>query len=89
MYVKNKFLDFLNSLIDRILINGLWFVLAQCSMTQNILTTFNNKQYKNEMPASCYQVLAQDCTPDLKFMVLLKKDEFAEQNHMNVKIADL
>ncbi|XP_048107993.1 LOW QUALITY PROTEIN: vitellogenin-like [Alosa alosa] len=62
---------------------------AQCSMIQDTLTTFNNRKYKNEMPISCYQVLAQDCTPELKFMVLLKKDEVTAQNHMNVKIADM
>lgn len=40
------------------------------------------------MPLSCYQVLAQDCTDELKFMVLLKKDHI-EQNHINVKVADM
>lgn len=40
------------------------------------------------MPLSCYQVLAQDCTNELKFMVLLKKDHI-DQNHINVKIADM
>ena len=40
------------------------------------------------MPLSCYHVLAQDCTEELKFIVLLKKDH-AEQKHINVKIADM
>lgn len=40
------------------------------------------------MPVSCYQVLAKDCTNEMKFMVLLKKDQ-TEQNHINVKIADM
>ncbi|XP_034085808.1 vitellogenin-1-like [Gymnodraco acuticeps] len=61
---------------------------AECSFANNVLTTFNNKRYKNEMPQSCYQVLAQDCTKELKFMVLLKKDN-VEQNYINVKIADI
>lgn len=63
--------------------------LAQCSMDQDAVTTFNNRRYNNEMPISCYQVLAQDCTPELKFMVLLKKDEESEQNHLNIKLADM
>ncbi|XP_040895473.1 vitellogenin-like [Toxotes jaculatrix] len=61
---------------------------AECSFARDMLTTFNNRKYKNEMPLSCYQVLAQDCTDELKFMVLLKKDHI-EQNHINVKIADI
>ncbi|XP_070764345.1 vitellogenin-1-like [Enoplosus armatus] len=61
---------------------------AECSFTRDTLTTFNSRRYKNEMPLSCYQVLAQDCTDELKFMVLLKKDHI-EQNHINVKIADI
>lgn len=52
------------------------------------MTTFNNRRYKNVGPLSCYQVLAQDCTDELKFMVLLKKDHL-DQNHVNVKIADM
>ncbi|XP_074524846.1 vitellogenin-1-like isoform X3 [Halichoeres trimaculatus] len=61
---------------------------AECSFERETLTTFNNRRYRNEMPLSCYQVLAQDCTDELKFMVLLKKDHI-EQNHINVKIADI
>ncbi|GLD50056.1 vitellogenin-like isoform X1 [Lates japonicus] len=61
---------------------------AECSFAMDTVTTFNNRRYKNEMPLSCYQVLAQDCTDELKFMVLLKKDHI-EQNHINVKIADI
>uniref|UniRef100_A0A4W6FB35 Uncharacterized protein n=1 Tax=Lates calcarifer TaxID=8187 RepID=A0A4W6FB35_LATCA len=61
---------------------------AECSFAMDTVTTFNNRRYKNEMLLSCYQVLAQDCTDELKFMVLLKKDHI-EQNHINVKIADI
>ncbi|XP_045904896.1 LOW QUALITY PROTEIN: vitellogenin-like [Micropterus dolomieu] len=61
---------------------------AECSFNKNILTTFNGRKYKNEMPLSCYQVLAQDCTDELKFMVLLKKDHI-EQNQINVKLANI
>ncbi|XP_031719924.1 LOW QUALITY PROTEIN: vitellogenin 2 [Anarrhichthys ocellatus] len=61
---------------------------AKCSLVKDTLTTFNNRRYKNQMPLSCYQVLAHDCTDELKFMVLLKKGHI-EQNHINVKIADI
>ncbi|XP_076582006.1 vitellogenin-2-like isoform X4 [Chaetodon auriga] len=62
---------------------------AECAMVKDIVTTFNNRKYKNEMPHSCYQVLAQDCTPELKFIVLLKRDQTQEQNQINVKIANI
>ncbi|XP_061095840.1 vitellogenin-like isoform X1 [Conger conger] len=62
---------------------------VQCSLANDILTTFNNRRYKNEMPISCYQVLAQDCTPELKFMVLMKKDPVSEQHHITVKLDDM
>nr|AWI62945.1 VtgAa [Scophthalmus maximus] len=61
---------------------------AECSFVRDTLTTFNSRRYRNEIPLSCYQVLAQDCTDELKFMVLLKRDHI-EQNHINVKIADI
>ncbi|XP_060933408.1 vitellogenin-1-like [Limanda limanda] len=61
---------------------------AECSFARDTLTTFNKRTYRTEFPLSCYQVLAQDCTDELKFMVLLKKDNI-EQNHINVKIADI
>lgn len=53
-----------------------------------MVTTFNSRRFKNEMPVSCYQVLAKDGTKEMKFMVLLKKDH-NEQNHITVKIADM
>ncbi|KAI7791431.1 putative vitellogenin [Triplophysa rosa] len=62
---------------------------AQCSMDHDTVTPFNNRMYKNEMPISFYQVLVQDCSPELKCMVLLKKDEESEQNHLNIKLADM
>ncbi|XP_063057820.1 vitellogenin-like isoform X3 [Engraulis encrasicolus] len=62
---------------------------VQCSLVQNKLTTFNSRTYQLQTPAACYQVLAQDCSSELKFTVLLKKDQLTEQNHINVKIADV
>ena len=56
-------------------------------MVGNTLTTFNNRKYKSDMPLSCYQVVAQDYTQELKFTVLLKKDN--DQNHISVKIFDM
>ncbi|XP_041647048.1 vitellogenin-2-like isoform X8 [Cheilinus undulatus] len=62
---------------------------AECTMVNNRLVTFNNRKYKNEMPHSCYQVLAQDCTSELKFIVLLKRDHTQEQNLISVKVANI
>ncbi|KAL1006283.1 hypothetical protein UPYG_G00070230 [Umbra pygmaea] len=80
--------------IDNNMVNQIQYLFAeatsaQCSMDKDTLTTFNNRRFKNEMPLSCYQVLAQDSTSELKFIVLLKKDQSSEQNHINVKISDM
>ncbi|XP_075341558.1 vitellogenin-1-like [Odontesthes bonariensis] len=61
---------------------------AECLSINDSLTTFNNRTYENKMVPSCYQVLAQDSTEELKFIVLHKRDS-KEQNHINAKIADI
>lgn len=63
--------------------------LAECSVINDTLTTFNNKKSKNEVPHSCYQVLAEDCTPELKFIVMLRKDQIQDQDQINIKISDM
>ena len=65
------------------------FFTAQCTSTHDMLTTFNNRRFRNEVPLSCYQVLAQDCTSELKFIVLMKKDRITEQKHLSVKLSDM
>nr|ADZ57173.1 vitellogenin Ab [Morone saxatilis] len=62
---------------------------AECTMVRDKLITFNNKKFKNEMPHSCYQVLAQDCSHELKFIVLLRRDQTLDQNLINVKIENI
>ncbi|KAK7889452.1 hypothetical protein WMY93_025012 [Mugilogobius chulae] len=59
--------------------NNLHYLLEKttgpiCRFERGQLTTFSNKRYENYMPDSCFQVLAQDCTSSLNFIVLLKKD---------------
>nr|ADI52871.1 vitellogenin [Acheilognathus yamatsutae] len=63
------------------------YTTAQCSMMQDTISTFNNRKYKNRMPNTCYQVLAQDCTSEPKFDVVLKTNEQSEENRLNVKLA--
>uniref|UniRef100_A0A8C3AJW8 Phosvitin n=1 Tax=Cyclopterus lumpus TaxID=8103 RepID=A0A8C3AJW8_CYCLU len=53
------------------------------------LTTFNNNELRVEVPQSCFQVLAQDCTEQLKFIVMLKRDEVKKQNQIHVEIENL
>lgn len=53
-----------------------------------MLTTFNDIKYKPRIPLSCDQVLAQDCTDELKFIVLMRSDH-VERKHINVKISDM
>lgn len=62
---------------------------AECTVHNDKIVTFNNWIIKAELPHSCNQVLAQDCSQELKFLVLLKRDEVQRQNLVNVKIADL
>lgn len=58
-------------------------------MLKDKIITFNNGSIKPELPHSCAQVLVQDCSKDLKFLVLLKRDNAQDQNQINIKIADL
>lgn len=62
------------------------FFPAECSFSRGTLTTFNKRRHNIPTFLSCPQILAQDCTDELKFIVLLKKDE-GEQPSVNVKIA--
>lgn len=65
------------------------YIPAKCTVAQDTVVTFNNKQYRSEMPHICNQVLAQDCTSEHKFLVLLKRDLILNQNDINVLVADL
>ncbi|MEQ2219118.1 hypothetical protein XENOCAPTIV_012865 [Xenoophorus captivus] len=77
-----------DEVIDRIHFMVSKAVAAECSFSEDTLYTFNNRSYKDKMPSSCYKVAAQDCTDELKFMVLLRKDS-SEQHHINVKISEI
>ncbi|KAM8874646.1 vitellogenin-2-like [Spinachia spinachia] len=59
---------------------------AECSMVKDTLTTFNKREHRIEMPHSCFQVMAQDCTDELKYIVLLKRDETQKEKWVHVKI---
>uniref|UniRef100_A0A672JK11 Uncharacterized protein n=1 Tax=Salarias fasciatus TaxID=181472 RepID=A0A672JK11_SALFA len=48
--------------------------------------TFNGNSFSSDIPHLCPQILSQDCTAELKFMVLLKKDQATNQYEVNVKI---
>ncbi|XP_068447342.1 vitellogenin-2-like [Clinocottus analis] len=62
---------------------------ALCVMYRDTLITFNKRKVRMNMPDSCFQMLAQDCTPELKFIVLLKRDQKKNQNQIYVRIANL
>ncbi|XP_069795472.1 vitellogenin-like [Narcine bancroftii] len=46
---------------------------AECTVTQNTFTPFNNKNFNYQMPENCAHILVQDCTIDLNFLVLIKR----------------
>ncbi|NXG03425.1 VIT2 protein, partial [Sakesphorus luctuosus] len=61
---------------------------AHCSVSQNMITTFNGVEFNYSMPVNCYHVLVQDCSPELKFLVMMKRlEESADLTAINVRLA--
>ncbi|NXC51637.1 VIT2 protein, partial [Aleadryas rufinucha] len=61
---------------------------GHCTVFQNKITTFNGIQFNYSMPANCYHVLVQDCSPELKFLVMVKRlEESADLITINVRLA--
>ncbi|XP_066049215.1 vitellogenin-2-like [Chamaea fasciata] len=62
---------------------------AQCSVSYNKITTFNEVRFNYTMPANCYHILAQDCSSDLKFLVMMKNaEEAVNLKAINIKVAN-
>ncbi|KYO36780.1 vitellogenin-1 precursor [Alligator mississippiensis] len=59
---------------------------AHCSVSDNNITTFNGVEFNYSMPANCYHILAQDCSPELKFLVMIKNPEESDLKEMNIKL---
>ncbi|KAK2540264.1 hypothetical protein Q9233_001136 [Columba guinea] len=61
---------------------------ARCSVFQNKITTFNGVKFNYSMPANCYHILVQDCSPELKFLVMMKRpEESSDFTAINVRLA--
>uniref|UniRef100_A0A8C3K926 Phosvitin n=1 Tax=Calidris pygmaea TaxID=425635 RepID=A0A8C3K926_9CHAR len=61
---------------------------ARCSVFQNTITTFNGVEFNYSMPTNCYHVLVQDCSPELKFLVMMKRlEESDDIIAINVRLA--
>ncbi|NXC47360.1 VIT2 protein, partial [Penelope pileata] len=61
---------------------------GHCSVSQNMITTFNGVEFNYSMPANCYHIVAQDCSPELKFLVMMKRlEESADLTAINVRLA--
>uniref|UniRef100_A0A8C3N974 Uncharacterized protein n=1 Tax=Geospiza parvula TaxID=87175 RepID=A0A8C3N974_GEOPR len=61
---------------------------GHCTVFQNKITTFNGVEFNYSMPANCYHVLVQDCSPELKFLVMVKRpEESADLTAVNVRVA--
>ncbi|XP_009815300.2 vitellogenin-2 [Gavia stellata] len=61
---------------------------ARCSVFQSTITTFNGVEFNYSMPANCYHVLVQDCSPELKFLVMVKRlEEPADLTAINIRLA--
>ncbi|NXU09010.1 VIT2 protein, partial [Pardalotus punctatus] len=62
---------------------------AQCSVSYNKITTFNEVQFNYTMPANCYHILAQDCSSDLKFLVMIRNaGEAVNLKEINIKLGN-
>ncbi|XP_030351580.1 vitellogenin-2-like isoform X2 [Strigops habroptila] len=60
---------------------------ARCSVSHNKITTFNEVRFNYTMPANCYHILAQDCSADLKFLVMMRTVETAmDLKAINIKL---
>ncbi|NXI48061.1 VIT2 protein, partial [Galbula dea] len=60
---------------------------AHCSVSHNKITTFNGVQFNYTMPANCYHILAQDCSADLKFLVMIRNaEEAVNLKAINIKL---
>ncbi|KFP60041.1 Vitellogenin-2, partial [Cariama cristata] len=60
---------------------------ACCSVSHNKITTFNEVQFNYTMPANCYHILAQDCSSDLKFLVMMRNaEEAVNLKAINIKL---
>ncbi|XP_053841137.1 vitellogenin-2-like [Vidua macroura] len=61
---------------------------GHCTVFQNKITTFNGIEFNYSMPADCYHVLVQDCSPELKFLVMVKRrEESADLTAVNIRLA--
>ncbi|XP_014794538.1 PREDICTED: vitellogenin-2-like [Calidris pugnax] len=61
---------------------------GHCSVFQNTITTFNGVEFNYSMPTNCYHVLVQDCSPELKFLVMMKRlEESDDIIAVNVRLA--
>ncbi|NWZ33882.1 VIT2 protein, partial [Brachypodius atriceps] len=61
---------------------------GHCTVLQNKISTFNGVEFYYSMPANCYHVLVQDCSPELKFLVMVKRLEgSADLTEINVRLA--
>ncbi|KFP84713.1 Vitellogenin-2, partial [Acanthisitta chloris] len=61
---------------------------ARCSVFQNMITTFNGVEFNYSMPANCQHVLVQDCSPELKFLVTIKRlEESSDFTAISVRLA--
>ncbi|KAJ7410138.1 Vitellogenin-2 [Willisornis vidua] len=62
-------------------------VLQNLKVSYNKITTFNEVQFNYTMPANCYHILAQDCSSDLKFLVMMQNAEEAlNLKAINIKL---
>ncbi|KAJ1171285.1 hypothetical protein NDU88_003149 [Pleurodeles waltl] len=62
-------------------------IRGRCTVSKNRITTFNGVAFNYSMPRSCYHVLVKDCSPELNFLVMMKKvEESPDLKAINIKL---
>ncbi|MBN3308790.1 VIT protein, partial [Amia calva] len=68
-------IPYLNSNTPQIqMIRDMQGLKDECSVEGNNFKTFNDIKFTSPMPKACYHVLAQDCTSNMKFLVMMKQE---------------
>lgn len=60
---------------------------GECKVSENQITTFNGVNLAQALPKGCYHILAQDCSEELKFILMAKPSkEEPSKNDINIKL---
>lgn len=61
-------------------------LIGECEVSENQIKTFDGVQLNQDLSEGCYHILAQDCSDELKFTLLVKntKQEHKKRKDINI-----